>query len=225
MEEKEQQRQMRQTCVNTVERQERHIRQTDRTNVRKDSRFSIWTYVHLYLKEFDILRKIMYYVKYDTNLTYILLLVRSRFYNIWQFQVMTFYHDNSFQKLAEVDKINFYLFIQHRVFYMVWRTCIADMTVSNLNQGTGYSNEIFIWFCHFLHSNLEIVCWLVHDYHLLNHHHSVLHGLSCWLGHKVNTKKPTLLNFLPGVSCSLYGVQHLLNHVVPSHLAGLLFTF
>jgi hypothetical protein len=115
-------------------------------------------------------------------LTYILLLLRSRFDNIWHFQIMTFYH-NVFQKLAEVNKINSF-FIQHRLFYMVWWTCNGDTTISNLDQGTGYSNEIFIWFCHFLHSNLEIVCWLGHDYCLLNQHHSVLHGLSCWLGHK-----------------------------------------
>lgn len=138
---------------------------------------------------------------------------------------MTFYHDNSFQKIAKVDKISFILFIQHRLFYMVWWTCNSDMTVSNLDQGTGCSNKIFIWSCHFLHSNLEIVWWLGHDYCLLNHHHSVLHGLSCLLGHKVNTKDPSLLNFLPAVSCSLDGVQNLLNHVVVSHRAGHLFTF
>ena len=149
----------------------------------------------MYLKEFGILGKITYYVKYDTNFTYILLLLGSRSDNIWHFQIMTFYHDNSFQKLAEVDKISFILFIQHRLFYMVWQTCNGDMTASNLDQGTGYSNKILIWFCHFLHSNLEIVWWLGHDYCLLNHH-SVLHGLSCWLGHKVNTKKTYPIKFL-----------------------------
>jgi hypothetical protein len=51
----------------------------------------------------------MYYVKYDTNLT---CQVQIRLH-------ITFYPDNSFQKLAEVDKITFFLFIQHRLFYMV----------------------------------------------------------------------------------------------------------
>ena len=57
---------------------------------------------------------------------------------------------------------------------------------------------------------------------LLNHH-SALHGLSCWHGHTVNTKKTYPIKFLPPVSCSLDGVQYLLNHVELSHLARLPF--
>lgn len=57
---------------------------------------------------------------------------------------MTFYHENSFQKLAEVDKINFFLFIQHYIFCMVLQTCNGDVTGSYLDQDSSCSSQSFI---------------------------------------------------------------------------------